>query len=45
MMRLMIAAVVALMLAATPSSASDCEEYKYGSPEWWHCMSNRTGPT
>ena len=38
MLRITIAAVLVL-LASSPAFAK-CDRYKYGSQEWWACMTN-----
>ncbi|MEM6497429.1 MAG: hypothetical protein AAF709_11965 [Pseudomonadota bacterium] len=38
------AAVIALMFVfAAPASASHCGDYKFGSPQWWSCQSDKGG--
>jgi hypothetical protein len=45
MLKILIAA--ALLLIALPAAAGDsywCDKkYRYGSPEWWECMSDPAG--
>ena len=45
MMRKILALAFLLMiLSASASHADYCDQYRFGSPEWWKCKQDISGP-
>ena len=44
MIRVVLAAALLLTVAVGPSHAGDCDQYRFGSQDWWECKNQYGGP-